>query len=142
MRHWYITVILMIFLIKIKRVSSRSMSHYVMRFQFQPDWPALDNLAIDLNFLNEGLWMNAPHTLLGKVIGSNISAIIPDYLKENCMSMRMSWVKGAMFMTTLPRHHLRIRWPKRWMNCRWVEKLVGAYTWISRWKKRASPCQR
>ncbi len=26
--------------------------------------------------------MNAPHTLLGKVIGSNISAIIPDYLKE------------------------------------------------------------
>lgn len=51
-------------------------------FQFQPDWPALDNLAIDLNFLNEGLWMNAPHTLLGKVTGSNISAIIPDYLKE------------------------------------------------------------
>ncbi|MDR5017952.1 AsmA2 domain-containing protein YhdP [Yersinia rochesterensis] len=51
-------------------------------FQFQPDWPALDNLAIDLNFLNEGLWMNAPHAMLGKVTGSNISAIIPDYLKE------------------------------------------------------------
>ncbi|EKN6211091.1 AsmA2 domain-containing protein [Yersinia enterocolitica] len=51
-------------------------------FQFQPDWPALDNLAIDLDFLNEGLWMNAPHAMLGKVTGSNISAIIPDYLKE------------------------------------------------------------
>lgn len=51
-------------------------------FAFQPDWPALDNLAIDLDFLNEGLWMNAPHAMLGKVTGSNISAIIPDYLKE------------------------------------------------------------
>lgn len=73
----------MIFLIKIKRVSFQV--YVPLRnavFQFQPDWPALDNLAIDLNFLNEGLWMNAPHTLLGKVIGSNISAIIPDYLKE------------------------------------------------------------
>lgn len=51
-------------------------------FQFQPDWPALENLAIDLNFLNEGLWMDAPHAMLGNVTGSNISAIIPDYLKE------------------------------------------------------------
>ncbi|MDA5492993.1 AsmA2 domain-containing protein YhdP [Yersinia intermedia] len=51
-------------------------------FQFQPDWPALENLAIDLDFLNEGLWMDAPHAMLGKVTGSNISAIIPDYLKE------------------------------------------------------------
>ncbi|CQH25509.1 AsmA2 domain-containing protein YhdP [Yersinia frederiksenii] len=51
-------------------------------FQFQPDWPALENLAIDLNFLNEGLWMDAPHTMLGNVTGRNISAIIPDYLKE------------------------------------------------------------
>lgn len=51
-------------------------------FQFQPDWPALENLAIDLNFLNKGLWMDAPHAMLGKVTGSNISAIIPDYLKE------------------------------------------------------------
>ncbi|OWF82157.1 TIGR02099 family protein [Yersinia rohdei] len=51
-------------------------------FAFQPDWPALENLAIDLDFLNEGLWMDAPHAMLGKVTGSNISAIIPDYLKE------------------------------------------------------------
>jgi uncharacterized protein (TIGR02099 family) len=51
-------------------------------FQFQPDWPALNDLAIDLNFVNDGLWMKAPQTLLGKVTGSNISAIIPDYQKE------------------------------------------------------------
>ena len=51
-------------------------------FAFQPDWPALENLAIDLDFLNEGLWMNAPHAMLGNVTGSNIRAIIPDYLKE------------------------------------------------------------
>ncbi|CNH90874.1 Uncharacterized protein involved in outer membrane biogenesis [Yersinia aldovae] len=51
-------------------------------FQFQPDWPALENLAIDLDFLNEGLWMDAPHAMLGNVTGRNITAIIPDYLKE------------------------------------------------------------
>ncbi|WP_145577300.1 AsmA2 domain-containing protein YhdP [Yersinia alsatica] len=51
-------------------------------FAFQPDWPALENLAIDLDFLNGGLWMNAPHAMLGNVTGSNISAIIPDYLQE------------------------------------------------------------
>jgi uncharacterized protein (TIGR02099 family) len=51
-------------------------------FQFQPDWPALKHLAIDLDFLNEGLWMNAPHAMLGNVTGSNIRAIIPDYLKQ------------------------------------------------------------
>ncbi|MGL4485834.1 MAG: AsmA2 domain-containing protein YhdP [Yersinia sp. (in: enterobacteria)] len=51
-------------------------------FQFQPDWPALEHLAIDLDFLNEGLWMDAPHAMLGRVTGSNITAIIPDYLQE------------------------------------------------------------
>ncbi len=51
-------------------------------FQFQPDWPALNDLAIDLDFVNNGLWMNAPRTLLGNVAGTDISAIIPDYLKE------------------------------------------------------------
>ncbi|ANI30293.1 hypothetical protein PL78_10705 [Yersinia entomophaga] len=51
-------------------------------FQFQPEWPALENLAIDLNFLNDGLWMNAPRAMLGNVTGTNISANIPDYLKE------------------------------------------------------------
>ncbi|CNI44591.1 Uncharacterized protein involved in outer membrane biogenesis [Yersinia pekkanenii] len=51
-------------------------------FQFQPDWPALENLVIDLDFLNDGLWMVAPQVMLGNVTGSNISAVIPDYLKE------------------------------------------------------------
>ncbi|EKN4695222.1 AsmA2 domain-containing protein YhdP [Yersinia ruckeri] len=51
-------------------------------FLFQPDWPALEHLAIDLNFLNEGLWMNAPRAMLGNVTGTHISANIPDYLKE------------------------------------------------------------
>lgn len=51
-------------------------------FQFQPDWPALNDLAIDLNFVNDGLWMHAPQTRLGKVVGRNINAVIPDYLKE------------------------------------------------------------
>lgn len=51
-------------------------------FQFQPDWPALHDLAIDLDFSNHGLWMQAPQTLLGNVVGSNISAVIPDYLME------------------------------------------------------------
>lgn len=51
-------------------------------FQFQPDWPALNDLAIDLDFINDGLWMNAPQTRLGKVVGSNVSAVIPNYLKE------------------------------------------------------------
>ena len=54
-------------------------------FQFQPGWPALTDLAIDLDFANEGLWMQAPQTRLGKVAGKNISAVIPDYLKERLL---------------------------------------------------------
>lgn len=51
-------------------------------YQFQPGWPDLQNLDIDLNFINDGLWMNAKETKLGNVQGRNISAVIPDYLKE------------------------------------------------------------
>lgn len=54
-------------------------------FQFQPEWPALNDLAIDLDFANNGLWMNAPQTKLGDATGSNISAIIPDYRKERLL---------------------------------------------------------
>lgn len=54
-------------------------------FQFQPGWPALTDLAIDLDFANEGLWMNAPQTKLGMVDGKNVSAVIPDYLKERLL---------------------------------------------------------
>ncbi|CAI1126550.1 Uncharacterized protein involved in outer membrane biogenesis [Serratia entomophila] len=54
-------------------------------FQFQPGWPALTDLAIDLDFANEGLWMHAPQARLGKVDGKNVSAVIPDYLKERLL---------------------------------------------------------
>lgn len=51
-------------------------------YEFEPGWPALNNLAIDLDFVNDGLWMNAPEAMLGNVHGKNITAVIPDYLKE------------------------------------------------------------
>ncbi|WP_343553057.1 AsmA2 domain-containing protein YhdP [Pantoea sp.] len=51
-------------------------------FQFQPGWPALENLDINLDFLNNGLWMKAEQTKLGDVDARNVSAVIPDYLKE------------------------------------------------------------
>lgn len=51
-------------------------------FQFQPEWPALTDLDIDLDFLNDGLFMKAAHTKLGNVDGNNVVANIPDYLKE------------------------------------------------------------
>jgi uncharacterized protein (TIGR02099 family) len=51
-------------------------------FAFQPDWPALTNLNIDLNFLNDGLWMQADKVALGGVTAYNLNAAIPDYAKE------------------------------------------------------------
>lgn len=51
-------------------------------FQFQPGWPALADLAIDLDFANDGLWMNAPEARLGEAMGRNIRAVIPDYLQQ------------------------------------------------------------
>ncbi|WP_034917374.1 AsmA2 domain-containing protein YhdP [Erwinia sp. 9145] len=51
-------------------------------YAFQPGWPALENLDINLDFVNDGLWMKASEAKLGKVQGKNISAVIPDYLKE------------------------------------------------------------
>lgn len=51
-------------------------------FQFDPEWPALGNFAIDLDFLNDGLWMQAPAVMLGRVNGSSVSAVIPEYEKE------------------------------------------------------------
>ena len=51
-------------------------------FEFQPKWPALTDLDIDLDFLNDGLFMKAAHTKLGNVDGNNVVANIPDYLKE------------------------------------------------------------
>ncbi|QKN80290.1 AsmA2 domain-containing protein YhdP [Scandinavium goeteborgense] len=51
-------------------------------FAFQPDWPALTNLNIDLNFLNDGLWMQADKVALGGVTAHNLNAALPDYSKE------------------------------------------------------------
>lgn len=51
-------------------------------YEFEPGWPPLENLAIDLDFLNNGLWMKAKETRLGEVQGRNISAVIPDYMEE------------------------------------------------------------
>lgn len=55
------------------------------QYQFEPNWPMLENLAIDLDFVNAGLWMNAPKVMLGKITAENISAIIPDYQKEKLL---------------------------------------------------------
>src|SRR5690606_33021519 len=51
-------------------------------FAFQPDWPALKNLDIELNFINDGLWMKSDSVALGGVTASNLKAVIPDYSKE------------------------------------------------------------
>lgn len=51
-------------------------------YEFEPGWPLLENLDIDLDFANNGLWMIAPDIKLGEVNGHNISAVIPDYLQE------------------------------------------------------------
>lgn len=54
-------------------------------FEFEPGWPALSPLDIDLNFANNGLWMSAPFARLGNVAGRNILAAIPDYSKEKLL---------------------------------------------------------
>lgn len=54
-------------------------------FAFQPDWPALNNLDITLDFINDGLWMKTDRVALGGVTASNLTAIIPDYSKEKLL---------------------------------------------------------
>jgi uncharacterized protein (TIGR02099 family) len=54
-------------------------------FAFQPDWPALQNLDIELNFINDGLWMKTDSVALGGVTASNLTAVIPDYSKEKLL---------------------------------------------------------
>lgn len=54
-------------------------------FRYQPDWPALENLAIDLNFLNDGLWMQAPLIQLGQATGKNVQAVIPHYAQDQLL---------------------------------------------------------
>lgn len=52
-------------------------------FKFQPTWLPLTETTINLDFINDGLWMHAPTTKLGKVNGSNVDAIIADFGKEH-----------------------------------------------------------
>ncbi|OTA19267.1 TIGR02099 family protein [Xenorhabdus beddingii] len=54
-------------------------------FQYQPDWPALFDLDIDLNFQNNGLQMQAAKVRLGKVDVTRVSAVIPDYGKQKLL---------------------------------------------------------
>ncbi|EFF0767109.1 AsmA2 domain-containing protein YhdP [Escherichia fergusonii] len=55
------------------------------KFAFQPDWPALTNLDIELDFINDGLWMRSDKVNLGGVQASNLTAVIPDYSKEKLL---------------------------------------------------------
>lgn len=54
-------------------------------FAFQPDWPALTGLDINLDFINNGLWMKADKVMLGNVTASNLDAVIPDYSREKLL---------------------------------------------------------
>lgn len=55
------------------------------KFAFQSDWPALTDLNIELDFLNDGLWMKTDGVNLGGVKATNLTAIIPDYAKEKLL---------------------------------------------------------
>lgn len=55
------------------------------KLAFQPDWPALTNLDIELDFINDGLWMKTDGVNLGGVRASNLTAVIPDYSKEKLL---------------------------------------------------------
>ncbi|MGE2757970.1 AsmA2 domain-containing protein YhdP [Escherichia coli] len=55
------------------------------KFAFQRDWPALTNLDIELDFINDGLWMKTDGVNLGGVRASNLTAVIPDYSKEKLL---------------------------------------------------------
>ena len=52
-------------------------------FKFQPDWQPLSEMSIDLDFINDGLWMKAPRAKLGNVTGTDIEAIIADFSKQH-----------------------------------------------------------
>lgn len=54
-------------------------------FAFQPDWPALKNFDITLDFINQGLWMKSDAVALGGVTAHHLAASIPDYEKEKLL---------------------------------------------------------
>ncbi len=51
-------------------------------YEFEPGWPLLTDLDIDLDFLNDGLFMHAAQTQLGDATGTDVAATIPDYSKQ------------------------------------------------------------
>ncbi|MEI9750334.1 AsmA2 domain-containing protein YhdP [Moellerella wisconsensis] len=48
-------------------------------FEYDPHWPAIFNLDIDLNFQRQGLFMSAPTLKLDKAIATDVHADIADY---------------------------------------------------------------
>ncbi|MTD37875.1 AsmA2 domain-containing protein [Erwinia sp. CPCC 100877] len=54
-------------------------------FAFQPGWPALKDLDIELDFLNDGLWMKSQKVALGGVTASDLKAAIPDYGRKKLL---------------------------------------------------------
>lgn len=54
-------------------------------YAFQPDWPVLSGFNIDLDFINNGLWMQAPAVMLGGIKATNLTAVIPDYSQDKLL---------------------------------------------------------
>lgn len=54
-------------------------------YAFQPGWPDLQNFDIDLDFVNDGLWMKTDAVMLGGVKATGLTANIPDYSKEQLL---------------------------------------------------------
>ncbi|WP_313448626.1 YhdP family protein, partial [Pseudescherichia sp.] len=54
-------------------------------YAFQPGWPALKNFDIELDFLNDGLFMKSDEVSLGGVQAHNLAAAIPDYREEKLL---------------------------------------------------------
>ncbi len=54
-------------------------------YAFQPGWPALKNFDIELDFLNDGLFMKSDEVSLGGVQARNLAAAIPDYREEKLL---------------------------------------------------------
>jgi len=54
-------------------------------YAFQPGWPALKGFDIELDFLNDGLFMKSDEVSLGGVKGRNLAAAIPDYREEKLL---------------------------------------------------------
>lgn len=54
-------------------------------YQFKSGWPSLTQLDINLNFINDGLFIHAPQIALGEARGRNLTISIPNYSKEKLL---------------------------------------------------------